>query len=59
MIKTGNFAFPSPYWDSISNEAKDLIKGLLTIDASKRLTTEKILKHPWLVNNTVKSIPNL
>ncbi|CAD8080235.1 unnamed protein product [Paramecium primaurelia] len=59
MIKNGNFNFPSPYWDQISNEAKELIKGLLTIDPAKRLTTEKILKHPWLLNNTHKSIVNL
>ncbi|CAD8087970.1 unnamed protein product [Paramecium sonneborni] len=59
IIKTGQFSFPSPYWDSISNEAKDLIKGLLTVDPTKRYGTEKILKHPWLVNNTAKSIPNI
>eukprot|EP00887_Chlorella_sp_A99_P006947 scaffold2.g6947.t1 len=35
-------------WDLISNEAKDLIKTLLVVDASKRLTCEQVLSHPWV-----------
>ena len=32
----------------ISQEARDLLKGLLNKDPSKRLTIEEILNHPWL-----------
>ena len=32
----------------ISEEARDLLKGLLNKDPSKRLTIEEILNHPWL-----------
>jgi calcium/calmodulin-dependent protein kinase I len=32
MIKKGEFDFPSPYWDDVSDQAKELIKSLLLID---------------------------
>lgn len=31
-IKSGDFEFPSPFWDDISSEAKDCIKRMLTVD---------------------------
>jgi serine/threonine protein kinase len=34
----------------VSNEANDIIKGMLRIDPKKRLTIDEILKHPWLHN---------
>jgi calcium/calmodulin-dependent protein kinase I len=51
QIKSGSFEFPSPYWDSVSDVAKDLISKLLCINREKRLSAEEVLKHPWLVNN--------
>jgi len=32
LIRAGKFEFPSPHWDTISKQAKNLISGLLTID---------------------------
>jgi serine/threonine protein kinase len=40
--------------ENISEEAKDLIKGLLCKNPSKRLTCEEILKHPWLKDDEKK-----
>jgi calcium/calmodulin-dependent protein kinase I len=59
MIKTGNYEFPSPQWDPISDYAKDLIKKLLVVDPSKRLTADGILKHPWVVGDVTprKNLP--
>ena len=34
--------------ENISNEAKDLLNGILNKDPNKRLTIEQILYHPWL-----------
>ena len=34
--------------EKISNEARDLLKGLLNKNPDKRLTIEQILNHPWL-----------
>ena len=58
MIKTADFEFHSPYWDNVSENAKDLIKKLLVVEPEKRLSTEEILKHPWLTQ-TVHSKENL
>ena len=38
------------YIEKISDEARDLLKGLLNKDPKKRLTVEQILNHPWLYN---------
>ncbi|XP_020682610.1 serine/threonine-protein kinase Aurora-3-like [Dendrobium catenatum] len=35
----------------VSPEAKDLISKLLVKDSSKRLSLQKILEHPWIVQN--------
>ncbi|CAL9053429.1 serine/threonine-protein kinase Aurora-3-like [Musa acuminata AAA Group] len=41
--------FPSS--PAVSVEAKDLICKLLVKDSSKRLSLQKILKHPWIVTH--------
>lgn len=35
-------------WDSISDEAKDLVKKMLAQDQNDRLTAREALQHPWL-----------
>jgi calcium/calmodulin-dependent protein kinase I len=47
-IKAGDFAFPSPYWDEISPAAMELVRGLLTVDPTQRLTAAQVLEHPWV-----------
>jgi calcium/calmodulin-dependent protein kinase I len=47
-IEVGEYSFPSPYWDPISADAKDLITRFLTLDPVKRITIEEALEHPWL-----------
>jgi calcium/calmodulin-dependent protein kinase I len=48
MIKNCEFEFPSPFWDDVSDEAKNLIKAILVRDPSQRLSAENILVHPWV-----------
>lgn len=55
LIQNGNYDFPSPYWDDVSAEAKNLVQNLLVIDHTKRLTTDDILKHPWLSGKVFSS----
>ena len=46
-----NIVYKEPkHIDNISDEARDLLKGLLNKDPKKRLTCEQILNHPWLYN---------
>lgn len=53
QIKAGDFEFPSPYWDDVSDAAKDLVSKLLTTDPAKRYTCVDVLKHPWVTGETV------
>ncbi|KND02797.1 CAMK protein kinase [Spizellomyces punctatus DAOM BR117] len=48
QIRQGIYKFQSPWWDRVSPEAIDLIKGLLTVDPEKRLTVDQALDHPWM-----------
>lgn len=47
-IIAGVFEFHEEYWGTVSAEAKDLIRGMLTVDPQKRLTVQQCLEHPWL-----------
>lgn len=47
-IFVGRFSFPENEWQDVSEEAKDLIRNLLVKEASKRLSAEAVLNHPWI-----------
>lgn len=47
-IRLGVFSFTGNEWASISNEAKDLIKLMLTYDPAQRITAEKAMNHEWI-----------
>ncbi|ESO89987.1 hypothetical protein LOTGIDRAFT_178957 [Lottia gigantea] len=47
-IIKGEYSFPSPIWDNVSENAKDLIRKMLHMDSKKRLTAKQALKHPWV-----------
>ena len=40
--------FLKPYWDPISDGAKNFIKRMLVVDPKKRATIDDLLKDPWL-----------
>jgi serine/threonine protein kinase len=37
----GKFSYPSPEWDTIAPEAKDLVNKMLKVDPSKRITADQ------------------
>nr|KAG5714594.1 hypothetical protein BaRGS_007040 [Batillaria attramentaria] len=47
-IREGQVNMTGPEWQSVSDSAKDLIQGLLTVDPSKRLRMAELQKHRWL-----------
>ena len=51
MIKKGKYSFDAPAWQHVSDEAKDLIKGLLVVNPNDRLTSEQISAHPWVTGD--------
>jgi len=48
QILKGEFEFDSPYWDDISDPAKEFIRQLMCVDVEKRLTCDESLKHAWI-----------
>ncbi|XP_056901901.1 calcium/calmodulin-dependent protein kinase type II subunit gamma isoform X6 [Takifugu flavidus] len=57
QIKAGAYDFPSPEWDTVTPEAKNLINQMLTINPAKRITADQALKHPWICHrSTVASM---
>jgi len=54
-IVAGRYHFDSPYWDDVSEGAKDLIRKLLVVDPSRRLNAAAVLQHRWL-RGTVSAV---
>jgi calcium/calmodulin-dependent protein kinase I len=58
-IVAGNWRFLSPYWDGVSDSAKDLITNLLVLDPTKRFTAAQALAHPWIAASDKNSEAHL
>uniref|UniRef100_A0A669D801 Calcium/calmodulin dependent protein kinase I n=1 Tax=Oreochromis niloticus TaxID=8128 RepID=A0A669D801_ORENI len=52
QILKAEYEFDSPYWDDISDSAKDFIVHLMEKDPSIRYTCEQALQHPWIAGDT-------
>lgn len=50
QIAKGAFHFHDEAWGAVSAGAKDLVKGMLTVDPAARITLEAVLAHPWVVS---------
>jgi len=48
LIQKGRFTFEKEDWGKISDEAKDLIKRLLTKDPKRRISAKDAKKHIWV-----------
>ncbi|XP_017155660.1 calcium/calmodulin-dependent protein kinase type 1 isoform X2 [Drosophila miranda] len=55
QILKGEFEFDSPYWDEISESAKQFIKNLMCVTVEKRFTCKQALAHPWISGNEASS----
>ena len=44
----GIYEFHPEYWSKVSEEAKDFVTRLLTVDMNTRMTAEEALLHPWV-----------
>uniref|UniRef100_A0A087YD44 Serine/threonine-protein kinase DCLK2 n=1 Tax=Poecilia formosa TaxID=48698 RepID=A0A087YD44_POEFO len=50
QILMGQLEFPLPYWDNVSETAKDLIRSMLEVEVDQRYTALQVLEHPWVTN---------
>ncbi|XP_011301770.1 calcium/calmodulin-dependent protein kinase type II alpha chain isoform X5 [Fopius arisanus] len=48
QIKAGAYDYPSPEWDTVTPEARNLINQMLTVNPSRRITASEALRHPWI-----------
>ncbi|KAF3764113.1 hypothetical protein M406DRAFT_351588 [Cryphonectria parasitica EP155] len=55
-VAKGQYTFLSPWWDDISDSAKDLITHLLTVDPEKRYTITEFLNHPWITASVTPAV---
>ena len=47
-IRAGGFHFDEGYWEHISDEAKDFVSRMLTLDPEERPSASQLLHHHWL-----------
>ncbi|KAJ6111978.1 hypothetical protein N7523_008039 [Penicillium sp. IBT 18751x] len=57
-VLRGEYEFASPDWDPISEEAKDLITGLLAVRPEERLNIKEFLAHPWIRQSSDSKPPS-
>ncbi|CAB1354087.1 unnamed protein product [Coregonus sp. 'balchen'] len=53
-IMRADYAFHSPFWDNISESAKDFIRNMMQKHPKKRFSTEQALRHPWIIGKTAR-----
>ncbi|XP_044875522.1 serine/threonine-protein kinase DCLK2 isoform X2 [Mauremys mutica] len=54
QILIGKLEFPSPYWDNITDSAKELIGLMLQVNVEARYTAAQILGHPWVSDDALQ-----
>ncbi|XP_076860188.1 calcium/calmodulin-dependent protein kinase type 1 isoform X2 [Brachyhypopomus gauderio] len=52
QIIKAEFEFDSPYWDEVSDSAKDFIVHLLQKEPERRYSCMQALRHPWISGGT-------
>ena len=48
-----DFNFEDPIWETISDEAQDLVKKTIVYNYDKRLSAKQILQHPWMKDDEI------
>lgn len=56
-VKSGKFSFPGEIFGTVSEGAKSLIKGLLTVDVEKRLSADLALNDTWTKEQAPTATP--
>ncbi|KAM3965326.1 cell cycle checkpoint kinase 2 [Aphomia sociella] len=53
QIVSGRYRFSQSHWETVSFQAKLLMKRMLTVQAARRITLDQILVHPWMQDEDV------
>jgi calcium-dependent protein kinase len=57
-VQSGRIDLSSPPFNRVTKACLDLLKKLLTIDPTKRISAQEALNHKWFKDNTAKEIFN-
>ncbi len=57
-VLKGKYDTKSPPFDKISKNAVNLIKNLMEVNPTRRLSAENALNHPWFIENESKELYN-
>ena len=57
-IQKGQYTFPPGIESKLSNECKDLIRKMIVVDRTRRVTGEQALNHPWFEKCLVRKEGN-
>ncbi|CAN6895949.1 unnamed protein product [Brassica oleracea] len=58
-IKKVKLDFNSGVWESVSKPARDLLARMLTRDESARITADEVLRHPWILFYTDRTLKTM
>jgi len=50
-IRSGQYTFPTPEWDKVSDDAKDLIRHLLKTDPAERFHINQVMAHRYITGH--------
>lgn len=53
-VEKGKYDISKGVWKSVTKEAKDLIKKLLTYNPEDRISAEDALQHPWIAETKIE-----
>jgi len=53
-IRKGQYEFHEEYWGQVSEDAKDLIRNLLTVDPDQRIDSSQALADKWIGADAAK-----
>jgi len=49
QILNGHYDFPPEFWSEVSNNAKDIVRRLMTVDPQARMNVVQAKAHPWMM----------
>uniref|UniRef100_UPI00398F6A69 serine/threonine-protein kinase DCLK3-like n=1 Tax=Pristiophorus japonicus TaxID=55135 RepID=UPI00398F6A69 len=59
IIQLGEYEYLAPYWENISDGAKDLVSKLLVVNPRNRYTAQQVLRHAWIWSAGRRNTHNL
>ena len=57
-IRKGEYEFDSPFWDEVSNAARNFVQRMLVVQQDKRATARELLQDPWILDDGVSDANN-